>query len=47
MKLLPKKGLLVAGINNPNVKEIIASCKAGIVTYGMNKSALYYGSNIK
>jgi len=47
MQLLPQSGLLVAGINNPNVKEIIKESKAKVITYGMDNSALYYGANIK
>ncbi len=47
MKLLPQNGLLVAGINNKNVKEVIKNCQARIITYGMDKNALYYGANIK
>ncbi len=47
LKLLPQDGLLVAGINNKNVKKVIENCQARIITYGMDKNALYYGANIK
>lgn len=35
VKLLPKAGLLVANINNPNVAEVIKEAGAKTVTYGM------------
>ncbi|OGI70882.1 hypothetical protein A3B84_01280 [Candidatus Nomurabacteria bacterium RIFCSPHIGHO2_02_FULL_35_13] len=47
IELLPKNGLLVAGINNPNVREIIKESKARIATYGMDKEALWRADNIK
>ncbi len=45
--LLPDTGTLVAGINNPNVAEIIKNSKAKVITYGMAASAEWYGKNIK
>jgi UDP-N-acetylmuramate: L-alanyl-gamma-D-glutamyl-meso-diaminopimelate ligase len=47
VQLLPKDGLLVAGINNPNIKEVIKESKAKIITYGMDEKADWYSSNIK
>ncbi len=47
IKLLPPNGLVVAGINNPNVKTILEGCGNAIVTYGMNKNASWYVDNIQ
>src|SRR3990167_4252402 len=47
IELLPKNGLLVAGINNPNVREIIKEKIGRIATYGMDKEALWRADNIK
>lgn len=47
VKLLPKEGLLVANISNPNVTEVIRDEKAKIVTYGMSGEAQWYPENIK
>lgn len=44
--LLPQDGLLVAGINNKNVKGVVKECKARIVTYGMEKNTGWYPKNI-
>ncbi len=45
--LLPEDGLIVAGINNPNVKDVLKDTKAKVVTYGMDNSATWYPQNIK
>jgi UDP-N-acetylmuramate: L-alanyl-gamma-D-glutamyl-meso-diaminopimelate ligase len=44
--LLPTDGLLVVGINNPNVADIAKECKAKVVTYGMDKSAQWGPADI-
>lgn len=47
MALMPEDGLLVAGINNPNVQEVAALAKGRVVTYGLDPTATWYPSNIK
>ncbi len=47
MDLLPEDGLVVAGINNPNVKEVVRNSKAKVVTYGMDNTATWHSNNIK
>lgn len=47
IKLLPANGLIVAGINNPNVKEVVKEGQVKIATYGLNREALWYADNIK
>jgi UDP-N-acetylmuramate: L-alanyl-gamma-D-glutamyl-meso-diaminopimelate ligase len=43
---LPADGLLIAGINNPNVKDVVENSKAEVVTYGI-EDADWYPENIK
>lgn len=45
--LLKSDSLLVAGINNPNVPEIVKECKARVVTYGMGSNVDWYPLHIK
>ncbi len=47
MKLVPNDGLLVAAIENPNVKKIAEECGARVVGYGFKEGANWRAVNIK
>ena len=47
MALLPADGLLVAGINNPNVKDVAALAPCKVVTYGLDSTATWHPVDIK
>ena len=46
VQLLPKDGLLVTAINNPNVKEVVENSPARLVTYGI-ENATWHAKSIK
>ena len=46
ISMLGSDSLLVAGINNPNIKTVIAGSKAKIITYGLEKNTDWYPENI-
>lgn len=45
--LLPRGSTLVAGINNPNVEEVLRSVKGKIIYYGQGGRAIWHAEKIK
>jgi len=45
LELLPEDGLLVAGIDNPNVRDVVGS--RSVVTYGVSNNTSWHAKNIR